>query len=177
MKIEYLIREEDLLETQLLIASRSKKLRRQRWTVSISTIVLIAVFCLHPDIRLQSFDLFRIILAIVISLFGGGILFFLIPCIYRRHYSNWIKTHFAGMIGTPVELQITTDSIITIDKTGETKMKLTAIKKVSETDNLFIIQSDNDNYLTIAKQDIDSVKFRDCLISHRLNMERNNVIL
>jgi hypothetical protein len=42
-------------------------------------------------------------------------------------------------------------------------MKLTAIKKVYETKNLFVIQSENESYLTVAKKDIDSVKFRDRL--------------
>jgi hypothetical protein len=171
MKIEYFIREEDLLETQLLIASPSKSLRKQRWIGSISVMVLMLVVCLHADICLQSFGLLKIVAAIAISIFAGGLFFFLIPHTYRRHYLNRIKTHFAGMTGNLVTLQLTNDFMETRDKTGETKVKLTAIKKVYETGNLFVIQSDSGNYLTIAKQDIDFVKFRDCLISYGLNLE------
>ncbi|MDR2027180.1 MAG: YcxB family protein [Prevotellaceae bacterium] len=162
IKVEYPVREKDLLETQLLIASQSKKLRRQRWTASVSAtlILFVCILCRHPD------DI-KWIPAITISILAGGLLFFLIiPYTYRRHYLNQVKTCFAGMIGETVEVKITADSIETVDKTGETKIKLTTVKKVYETGNLFIFQSDSGLYLTIAKQDIDAVKFRDYLISH-----------
>jgi hypothetical protein len=175
MKIKYLIRKEDLLEAQLLIASQSKNLRARRWVGSILIIVIelvfVAVFCLHPNICLQSFGLLKIVSVIAISVFTGSFYFFLIPYIYRRHYLNQVKTRFADVIGNTVEVQITSDSIETKDESGETKIKLAAIKKVYETGNLFVIQSDNGFYLTIAKQDIDPIKFRDYLIFLGLDLE------
>jgi hypothetical protein len=166
MKIEYLIREGDLLESQLLIASQSKNLRKQRWIASISTTVLTLVGCLCSD------KSFKLVPAVAISILAGGILFCYIPYIYRRHYLKQIKAHFAGMIGNSVELQVTNDFMETKDSSGETKMKLTAIKNVYETDNLFVVQSDYGSYLTIAKQDIDFVKFRDFLISRGLTVTK-----
>jgi uncharacterized membrane protein len=83
----------------------------------------------------QSFDIFKIIAAIVIGAFAIGLYFLLISYIYRRHYTNQIKKHFANIIGNSVELQITNDSIETRDETGEIKVKLTAIKHVYETGN------------------------------------------
>jgi hypothetical protein len=108
--------------------------------------------------------------AITISIFAGGIYFFLVPYIYRRHYINQVKTYFADTIGNSVELQITDDYVETRDGTEETKMKLTAIKIVYETENLFVLQSDNSSYLTVPKKDIDVAGFRDCLVSHGLNL-------
>jgi hypothetical protein len=171
MKIEFIIREKDLLETQLLIASKSKRLRTRRWTGTIFIIACLFVFCLFLDRYVQSFGLLETIVAIAISILAGGLYFFLIPYSYRRHYINQVKTHFANIIGNSVELQITDDSIETKDKTEETKVSLTEIKKVYETANLFVIQSCNGGYLTIAKQDIDFVRFRDSLVSHGLNLE------
>jgi hypothetical protein len=106
-----------------------------------------------------------------ISIFSGGLYFFLIPLIYRRHYANQVGIRFADIIGNSVELQMTNDSIETKDKFGETKMKLTAVKIVYETDNLFVLQSNSGNCLTIPKQNMDVPGFRDCLISHGLNLE------
>jgi hypothetical protein len=107
----------------------------------------------------------------VISIFAGGLYFFIVPHIYRRHYVNQVRTHFADIIGNSVELQITNDSIETKDKTGETKTKLMEIKIVYETNNLFILQSNSGNCLTIPKQDIDFTGFRNCLVSHGLNLK------
>ncbi|MDR1182919.1 MAG: YcxB family protein [Bacteroidales bacterium] len=171
MKIEFLIREEDLLETQMLIASKSNRLRKRRWTGTISITVCLLVFCLFLDRHAQAFGLFETLTAIASSIFAGGLYFLLIPYIYRRHYRNQVKTHFADINGVSVELQITDDYIETKDRTGETKMKLTAIKKVYETGNLFIIQSCTGGFLSIAKQDIDFVRFRDSLVSRGLNLE------
>jgi hypothetical protein len=171
MKIEFLIREEDLLETHMLIASKSNNLRKRRWTGTIFIIACLLVFCLFLDRHVQSFGLFETIAAIAIGILAGGLYFFLIPYTWRRHYINQVKTHFADIIGNSVELQITDDAIETKDKTGETKVELTAIKKVYETENLFVIQSSNSGLLTIAKQDIDFVRFRNSLVSHGLKLE------
>jgi hypothetical protein len=120
---------------------------------------------------MQSFGLFEIIVALAIGIGAGALYYFLIPYIWRRHYVNQVKTHFADIIGNSVELQITDDFIETKDKTGETKVKLTAIKKVYETEKLFVIQSCNGETLTVAKQDIDFVRFRERLIAHGLNID------
>jgi hypothetical protein len=119
----------------------------------------------------QPFELFKTVVAIAISIFAGGLYFFITTYIHRIHYINQVKTHFADIIGNSVELQVTNDAIETKDKTGETKTKLTEIKIVYETDNLFILQSDSGNCLTIPKQDIDFAGFRNCLISHGMNLE------
>jgi hypothetical protein len=171
MKITYIIREKDLLETRVLIASRSGSQRKQQWIGSITVMVLIFIFSLHPDIHARTFDLFRIISRTVISVFFGGAFFFYIPRANRRYYAKQVKTSLAGMIENAVELQISSDFIETRDKDGETKMKLTAIKKVYETENLFVLQSGGGACLTVAKRDIDFAGFRDCLVSHGLNVE------
>jgi hypothetical protein len=171
MKIEFLIREKDLLETQMLIASKSNSLRKRRWIGTVFVTACLPVFCLFLDRYMQSFGLFETVIAIAISVLAGGLYFFLIPYTWRRHYMNQVKTRFADIIGNSVELQITNDAIETKGKTGETKVELTAIKKVYETGNLFVIQSCNGEYLTIAKQDIDFVRFRESLAAHGLNLE------
>jgi hypothetical protein len=84
-----------------------------------------------------------------------------------------IKTHFANIIGNSIELQITDDFIETTDNTGKTKVKFTEIAHIYETGNLFIIQSNTGNYLTVAKQDIDSVLFRNSLTASGLEVENN----
>jgi hypothetical protein len=94
MKIEYSVREEDLLETQILIAFRSKNLRKQRWLGSISVMAFMLVFLLHSEIRLQSFEPFKIASATAISIFAGGFFFFLISRIWRRYYLNQVRNHF-----------------------------------------------------------------------------------
>ncbi|MDR0604399.1 MAG: YcxB family protein [Bacteroidales bacterium] len=171
MKIEYTVREKDLLEMQWLVASRSKNLRKQQWTGALSITVFLPVLCLHSDIHMQSFTLFKTVWAIAIGIFAGGLFFFLVPRIYWRHCKKQVKTSFTGMIGNTVELQITNDFMETRDKTGETKVKLTAIKKVCETENLFVIQSDSGSFLTIPKPEIDFTGFRNCLCSNGLNPE------
>ena len=90
-KIEYLIREEELLETQLLI--QSKKIYNCRWMYSISTTLMFVVFIfyLHPN------DI-RWIPLITIGIFAGIFSFCLIPCIYQRYYKNQIKIHFTNKI-------------------------------------------------------------------------------
>jgi hypothetical protein len=171
MKIEFLTREEDLLETQLLIASKSNTLRKRRWTGTIFIIACMPVFCLFIDRQVQSFGLFEIIVALAIGIGAGGLYYFLVPYIWRRHYIKQVKAHFADIIGNSVELQITDDAIETKDKTGETKVKLTAIKKVYETGKLFVMQSRNRETLTVAKQDIDFVRFRESLTAHGMSIE------
>jgi hypothetical protein len=170
-KIEFLVREEDLLETQMLIAFTSGTLRKRRWIGTISVLVCLLIFCLYLSSHVQSPGLFKIVIAIMISVFVSGLYFFLIPYIYRKHYINQIKIHFTNIIGNLVELQIINDYIETRDKTGETKVKLTAIKQVYETGNLFIIQSCNDKYITIAKRDIDFVPFRNSLLARGLKLQ------
>jgi hypothetical protein len=171
MEIAYIIREKDLLETRLLMVSRSGSQRKRQWVGAISVMALTFLFCLHPDIHARTFELFKVVLATVIGAFAGGVFFFLIPRIYRRHYAKQVKTSLADMIGNTVEVQISSDFIETRDKDGETKMKLTAIKKVYETDNVFVLLSGSGACLTVAKRDIDFAGFRDCLVSYGLNVE------
>jgi hypothetical protein len=172
MKIKFIVREEDLLETQMLIASKSKTLRKRRWTGTISILVCLLVFGLYVINHERSFDVFKIIVLTAISVCVSGLYFFAItPYIYRRHYVKHVKAHFANIIGNSVELQITDDFIETTDETGETRVKWTEIEHIYETGNLFIIQSNSNNYLTVAKQDIDPVLFRNSLTASGLEVE------
>jgi uncharacterized membrane protein YjjB (DUF3815 family) len=171
MKIAYIIREQDLLETRLLMASRSGSQRKRQWIGALCVMAFTFLLCLHPGIHARTLELFKVVLATVIGALAGGVFFLLIPRVYRRHHAKQVKTSLAGMIGSTVEVQISSDFIETRDKDGETKTKLTAIKQVYETGNVFVLLSGSGACLTVAKRDIDPAGFRDCLASRGLNVE------
>jgi Ca2+/Na+ antiporter len=166
MKIKYTIREKDLLETQWLIASKSDTLRWRRWISIIFVTACLLAFCMYLDRCVQPLATG----AVVIFILAIWLYIFLLLRIHRMHYAKQVKARFAKIIGNSVELQIADGYMETRDSAGEAKMKLTAIEKVYETGNLFVIQSCS-SYLTIAKQDIDAAEFRDSLATHGLNVE------
>ena len=132
MTLSYKLEESDFLAFQLYNASQSESINKKRnrgWAILTLSSLLFALYFYYQNIT-----------AMVIYFGAASLLFGLFYkkyflWRYRRHYSNHIKENYKNRVGLDIEIRITDDFILTKDKTGEGKIKISEIKEIVEIQN------------------------------------------
>jgi Ca2+/Na+ antiporter len=148
MTYEVFITADDYLVFQLFNASQSERVKRKirngRYfmTIGCFLVSIYAFFAVDPFL-----SVFMLILGLLWwFLYGPYIKYFL-----KRNYKAHVKEHYADRLNIPVTITIDNDSIQSIDKTGEGKIKLSEIEKINETGNYFFIRISTGQTLIIPK--------------------------
>lgn len=134
MNLSYSLDQNDFLQHQLFIASKTERIRSQR---TRSWLVYSACFLMLSFMFRQSHNL-----PLAHYFMVCCIIFFIgYPFYQRRHYKNYyekyISENYKNRFGKTANLSFTDDMIESSDITGESKTKLTEIENITETGAYF----------------------------------------
>mgnify|MGYP000477646293 CR=1 FL=1 len=168
IKLKYSLTNEDFLEHQLYIASKSKniikKRKRTRVIVPLVYLALALFFFFSKENYISSI--------IFISIAVVWYLFYPIRSkkLHIKHYQNHITEHYKNRIGVESEIKITNDYIFGIDNSGESKTKIEEVESLIELKNRFFLKLKKGLSLVIPKTAIDDIMLFKNKISE-LNIE------
>ncbi len=151
MTIEYTLTREDYLQMQLFAASKSPRIvksrNKSRLLLSIVYVILgVILFFGANDVYAISF-----------FLFGVGWYFyhpFMMRRRYKRHFEKYIDETLANRFDKTVELRFEEDSLMEKSHMGESKVNLTEVTAVYETNDYFYIEFSSGQYAIIPKNRI-----------------------
>ncbi|MFN8286645.1 MAG: YcxB family protein [Chitinophagales bacterium] len=129
MKIEYSLTEDDFLTHQLYAATNTPRIVRQRkraWLLVPALYILIAVVLYWEGLKPTA--LFLAVAAIVwLPLY---------PVFqrnrYRKHFLNTVRDSYKNRINKPGSVEFTDGLILMKDDTGESKMNIDQVEKITE---------------------------------------------
>jgi len=153
MIFKYKIEENDFLDFHIFTASKSKRIRKKKnksWLLlTISSAVVAIYFYLNYNTPLAVY--FGLV-AVVCGLFYPKYFRWR----YKRHYKTQIAENYSKRFGQIETLEITENQILSKDKTGESKVNLSEIEKVDETNSHFFLKISAGMSLIIPKERIDN---------------------
>ncbi|WP_316736513.1 YcxB family protein [Pedobacter aquatilis] len=157
MILKYILREEDFLNSQLFISSKSKiakKNRRNSYLLVTLGLLIIGSLTL---IRENNFSAYFILFL--------GILSFLLyskyqAWFYKRYFKNYVKSSMQNSFNESNLVEFSNNFIETSDKTGYTKINTTEVNQITEISEYFYIRTKSNQYLIVPKDRIDSESVR-----------------
>jgi purine-cytosine permease-like protein len=173
MTFEFKISEQDFLDFQLFTASKSDRINKKKrngWLfLTIGAIVVALYFYVNHNTFLS---IYSGLVAIVFGLFYPKYF----KWRYKKHYKTYIKDIYSKRFGQIETIEISNDSILSKDKTGEGRINLSEIEQIDETDNHFFLKISTGISLIIPKKELNNTanlkkKFKD--IGLTLNDETN----
>ncbi|MCK8521059.1 YcxB family protein [Aquimarina sp. D1M17] len=162
MKFEYILEEKDFVDFHLFSIDENKNSKKIK---NIGKLVVTGILVYFSINMYTSNNLeFAIILGVLAIL---ALLFFdrLYQSKLKKHFSKIARQSYAGRIGEKETMEFTSEHLITQDKTGEGKTKLSEIDKVNETKNNFFIKLTNGASFIVSKNGLDNPN----LIKSKLN--------
>jgi len=70
---------------------------------------------------------------------------------YKNHFARHVALTYKGFFNEPLEIEITADDILTSEKTGDSTIKISEVKRVSEIPDHFLITISTGATLVIPK--------------------------
>ena len=134
MSFTYSLDQNDFLQYQLFLASKTDRIKKQRiksWLIVTGCMLLLS-FMFHQSNNQFLFYYFLIF----------GILTFIFYPFYQRqkykkHYARFIAENYKNKFGQTANLKFTEFAIEANDISGETKINLTELENVTETADYF----------------------------------------
>ena len=148
MVYEYQLGEADFIEYQLFTVSKSplmlRKKRNSRILLTIGASCIAGYFYANDNVGMSYY--FALI-ALLTSLFY--------PKYYKwrnkKHFTNFIRANYVSRFNKPSSIELTSSQIIARDESGEGRVQLTEVDKVSETKNHFFLKMKSNDSLIIPK--------------------------
>ncbi|OCK41823.1 hypothetical protein BA195_13765 [Tenacibaculum soleae] len=155
MKLEYILEEKDFIDYHLFAMSENKKAGK---IMATTKFILVGLF-LFIGINMYNKNNieFAIILGIIAIL---TFIFFnkLYKSKLRKHFSKIVKNSYAKRIGEKETMEFNSEYLITEDKTGEGKTKISEIEKIDETQNNFFIKLSNGSSFIVSKKGVNNLE-------------------
>ena len=155
MKLEYTLEEKDFIDYHLFSMSENKKSRK---TMNTTKLILVGLF-LYIGINMYNKNNieFAIILGIIAIL---TFIFFnkLYKSKLRKHFSKIVKNSYSKRIGEKETMEFDSEFIITEDKTGEGKTKISEVENINETKDNFFIKLSNGSSFIVSKKGINNIE-------------------
>ena len=155
MKLEYILEEKDFIDYHLFSISENKKARKM---LNTTKFILVGLF-IYIGINMYNKNNieFAIILGIMAVL---TFIFFnkLYKSKLRKHFSKIVKNSYAKRIGEKETMEFNSEYIITEDKTGEGKTKISEVEKINETKDNFFIKLSNGSSFIVSKNGIINIE-------------------
>ena len=170
MTLTYSLTEDDYLQLQLFIASKServKKLRKRRriWVTAIFFIAAIA-FCNSFD---RIFFYYFLVLAIVSAFFHRNYTAYL----YKKHYKKYVADVHKNSFNETINVMFTDEILETADRSGTSKINLPEMEVFSETGSYFYLKLKTGSHLIIPKAQLhnnDEIRTLLINLSKKLNI-------
>jgi len=155
MILKYTLAEEDFLDFQLFIASKSERINKKKrngWILlTVGPIVVACYFYFKENSFLA---IYFGLLAILAGVFYPKYFIWR----YKKHYRNYIKDNYSNRFGEQEIIEIGLDSILSSDKTGEARINLSEIERVDETSYHFFVKVSTGHSLIIPKRKLNDIK-------------------
>lgn len=171
MTLNFIITEEDYLQSRLFISSKNKTVKRARkrnWLILSGAFFIASLISFLPDDRFLGYYFF--IIAILTLLFYPKYQ----KRVYKRHYKKFVNENLSHHFNQSATITFNTDSVEMTDKTGYTQMKLTEIDQVTEIEKYFYLRTKSNQYLIIPKDrlsELDNVRSFFVSLAKQLNIE------
>lgn len=150
MIYEYRLDEGDFLEYQLFTVSKSdrmqKKKRNSRLFLTLGALGIAVYFYAIGTVGMAfNFGL----IALLTSLFYPKYY----KWRYKKHFSSFIRTNYTSRFNELSSIEITSSQIIAKDPSGEGRVQISEVEKVSETkDHFFLLIKSGDSLIIPKKQ-------------------------
>ncbi len=154
MTIIYTLNENDFLQYQLYIASKTDSIKKQRkntWLIFSGSFLLLSfMFYQSGNTFLTYYFLF----------FG-----IIVACFYptfqkwyhRNHYRKYIVENYKNKLGDTGRITFKDDIIEIVERAGEFKIKLTEIENTTEIADYFFIKMNSGGHLILPKNQLDNI--------------------
>jgi YcxB-like protein len=151
MTIHFTLRESDLLEYQLFVASQSEIVNKRR----MRTRILIPI--MYISLAIFGFFTNRILISVPF-LIGAVLWYVLYPIRDRKrhikYYHQFIQEHFRERIGNKVELILTMESLETKEIGSESKYALSEVEQIVELKTTILIRLRGNKAFILPKDQI-----------------------
>ncbi|WP_044400160.1 YcxB family protein [Lacinutrix sp. Hel_I_90] len=155
MKLEYILEEKDFIDYHLFSISENRKTRK---LMNTTKYILVGVFLF---IGMNMYNRNNVEFAIILGIAVILTLFFfdkLYKSKLRNHFSKIVKNNYSKNIGEKQTMEFTAEYLITEDKTGEGKTKISETEQIDETQNNFFIKLSNGSSFVVSKNGIDNLE-------------------
>jgi hypothetical protein len=154
MTLNYALSENDYLQHQLFVASKKDSIKKQRiktWLLFSGASLLLSFLFYQNGDKLMTwyFLIFGLIALCFFQLYQKWY--------YRRHYQKYVADIFKNRFGQTAVVKFTDCFIETSDTTGESKINLTELEKITETGDHFYLQIRTGGHLIIPKAKLDDL--------------------
>tara|TARA_R110002126_G_C10180744_1_gene474929 strand:+ start:33 stop:566 length:534 start_codon:yes stop_codon:yes gene_type:complete len=155
MKLEYILEEKDFINYHLFSLSENKKAMKM---MNLTKFILAGVFIY---IGINMYNKNNLEFAIILGIIGILTLLFFnkyYKSKQRKIFSKVVKNTYSKRIGEKETMEFTSEFIITEDKTGEGKTKISEVELINETTENFFIKLSNGSSIIISKKGIKNIK-------------------
>lgn len=152
MILTYQLDQNDFLQHQLFLATKTdriKKQRRKSWLIISGSMVLLSLILFQSNNTFLGYYFlgFAILSLIFYPLYQRRY--------YKNHYAKFIADNYKNRNGETVNVTFTDTTIETSDITGESKINLSVLESVTETPDYFYPALKTGGHLIIPKSKID----------------------
>ncbi|HMJ46781.1 MAG TPA: YcxB family protein [Ferruginibacter sp.] len=154
MKLEYSVAQNDFLQHQLFIASKSERIkskRRNSWLLITCASLSLAFVFYQGDNKFMMY--YCLGFAVLTLLFYPLYLRFH----YKKHYRKFIEDTYKNRDGEIATVIFNDNNIETFDKTGESKINHSEIEEITETGEYFYLKMRSGGSLIVPKRKIEAI--------------------
>lgn len=154
MTLNYTLTENDFLQHQLFIASKTGRIKQQRtktWLIFSAALLLLSLMFYQSSNTAMTyyFLIFGLIVLCFFPLYQRRY--------YKNHYQKFIAETYKNRFGQTANINFTDECIETSDITGESKINLGEIENTTETSDYFYLKMKTGGHLIIPKQKLDNI--------------------
>jgi hypothetical protein len=154
--------EQDLLDCQLFVASKSKIVKRTR-RVTFIRVTGLCFFC--AIVFYIGGD--KVLMCYCIAVGIIALLFY--PAyqrrFYKKHYHKFVTNKYKNLTDLDYKIQITQDTIFTTSKLGDGNIKTSQIEDITETSTYFFLKLSTGDTLTLPKRSFDAQNLNEQLVN------------
>ncbi len=155
MKLNFNLYENDYLQHQLFVASKSTRVAKQRRKstgIVFLSFLALSFLCYISD---NKFMMYGFLIGSILS-----IIFYpnYLKQHYYKHYRRFISDTYKNRFNEPIEVIFTESTINCIDITGETKINLSSLEEITETEKYIYLKIKTGGHLIIPKSKIEDIK-------------------
>lgn len=165
--------QDDLLNCQLFIASKSKNVKRNRrktWLILLGCSLVCSVIFYTNDNSF--FFYYCVIISILVLLFYP----LYQKSLYKRHFKKFVKERFESIRDVEYSIELNEDNIIADSRIGKVIINSSEISEITETKDYFFIKISSGDTLTLPKRYFsgDSLSQAISRISQKHKLSVNN---
>lgn len=155
MELNYTLEEADYLEFQLFNASKSDRVKKQRtkswFFLTFAFLSLCFLFyMMHNKLMMYYFGAVSLVVLVFYPLFQKRY--------YYKHYQKHTADKYKNRFNEPNKIEFSENTIDCTDISGETKLNLSAIEEIVETNKYIYLKTKTGEYLIIPKLKLDNVE-------------------